>query len=166
MRGIFTILLVLATFGAGGTVQAQQPLPKQELKALSKAIALAANFSRHQNEGLDRCLMKSGEVDKLICARQMIEETKKEYAAMIESAEKMKPHLESKSELLKYATRALDIVSEDARLIRLSLENCSRKLEAKDQLSCFQATDDEKDFSIHTLRLAYPIAFMLDDLAQ
>lgn len=161
MRGILAIVLALTAFGCGA-VQAQQPVPKEELKMFIKAIEEAFDFSTRQTGDVSSCLEKNTEVEKVICVKQTMDNRRAGYEA-IKKYEGLKPS--SKSDVLQGAADILDAVVFNVNDDRGGIEACSKAATAQGQLLCLNETFTGTA-SVYSFRFVLPIISILKSLAR
>lgn len=166
MRRFIASMVALLAF-ALGTAQAQQPVPKGELGILVDALRAANHFNIGQNLDVDVCLSKGTEVDKIICLKQMIDDGKAKYVAMLEKVAKVKAPSTPAAGLLKGAHEIFEGTVQDAKEVRADLEACSRTSVVKEQLSCFQEVKGGGYSStVLTAPLVSSVVMILEALVQ
>lgn len=161
MRGVLGTVFVLMAFGYGAA-QAQQPVPKEELKMFIKAIDDAFDFSTRQKSDVDSCLDKKTELEKFICVKQTMDNRRAGYEA-IKKYKGLRPS--SKSEVLQGAAEILDSVVSDATTDRAFFEGCAKLETVQDQLLCLNETRSISG-SVYSFRFVLPIQVILKSLAQ
>ncbi|MBN9084326.1 MAG: hypothetical protein BGP04_13070 [Rhizobiales bacterium 62-17] len=166
MRGLMWGVSI-AAMAFNGVSQAQQSLPKEELRVLAGTMKAASTFSWGQMHSLTSCLKQPAEVDRIVCLKREIGAEKAKFDSMMDGVERIRPLQLSKSKLIKGAAEAVLVIADDVVLIRDLLEICSRKLVARDQLTCLSEVDDIQGSAvIGTLRMADPVLTMLQSLTE